>query len=207
MWSFLTYPIMATILGKAMNICQPEGVNKDLESFFLVLLMYFHLTASTQQFNDDHMVIGKNSHSLAPIIQKPNSEMGEVFLCPGGPYSFTRKKRIELKRRKSTKPQSSIYVTELLKLFKELKPGTRAVHPSIYQIPSFQPTSKLQRLNRQLQLHLPLQPEQQTSWPEHHRRHFTCLLVFVLLINRWELEEVMKNSFFLRKPDHKLSPS
>lgn len=34
---------------------------------------------------------------------------------------------------------------ELLKLFRDLKPGPKAVYPSIDQIPSFQPMSKLER--------------------------------------------------------------
>lgn len=45
---------------------------------------------------------------------------GEFFLCHGESYSFTRKNTMEFKRHKDIKPQSSIYRTELLKLFREL---------------------------------------------------------------------------------------
>lgn len=42
--------------------------------------------------------------------------------------------------------KTSKYKTpELLKLFRDLKPGPKAVYPSVDQIPSFQPTFQLER--------------------------------------------------------------
>lgn len=79
------------------------------------------------------MVIGKN-----PSFVRTNKSDTELWdtgsFCPGGSYSFTRRKGMKLKRHKNIKPQSSICVTELLKLFRELKPETTVVSPSIYQI-------------------------------------------------------------------------
>lgn len=83
-------------------------------------------------------VIGKNS----------------LFFGTNKSESFITRKRIKWKRHKKYK------APELLKLFRDLKPGPKAAYPSIDQIPSFQTRSILERerLNCLPLLHLLLVP-------------------------------------------------
>ena len=73
--------------------------------------------------------------------------MGHGVFLHWGILQLHKKEGNEIERHKNTKAQSPICVTELLKLFRELKPDARVVSPSIYQICSLLHMFKLQRLN------------------------------------------------------------
>lgn len=84
-------------------------------------------------------LLEKPSHSFTTIIHKPDDGVGvRCFFALEDPNSFTRKKKMKLKRHINLKAQASVSGTELLMWLGEPQPGARVVWPDVSDIPPVQ---------------------------------------------------------------------